>query len=71
MFPSLFSKKFVESFNICQLVKLHRATYPPSNTKYVHHFDVWGPASNSSIYGAKLLKGILKLIVLIMRRHLL
>ena len=60
MFPTLFLKESVESFkcDVCQFAKHHRATYSPSNNKSVHpfdliHSDVWGPASNSSISGAK------------------
>jgi len=60
MSPSLFSKEFVKSFkcDVYQLAKHHCATYPLSNTKSIHpfdlvHFDVWGPASNSSISGTK------------------
>jgi len=60
MFPSLFTKESVESFkcDVCQIAKHHRATYPSGNTKSVNpfdlvHSDVWGPASSSSISGAK------------------
>ena len=57
MFPSLFFEESEESFkcDVCQLAKHHHATYPPSNTNPFDlvHYDVWGPASNSRIFGAK------------------
>jgi len=60
MFPSLFSKEFVESFkcDVCQLAKHHWATCPPSNTISVHpfeltHSNLWGPTSNYSISSVK------------------
>ncbi|RDX83302.1 hypothetical protein CR513_35794, partial [Mucuna pruriens] len=59
MFPHLFTKESVESFNcdVCRFSKHHYATFSPSNNKSLEpfvliHSDVWGPASNF-ILGAK------------------
>ena len=43
MFPSLFFKEFVKSFkyDVCQFEKHHHVTYPSSNTKSVHSFDLF------------------------------
>ncbi|RDY12348.1 hypothetical protein CR513_02882, partial [Mucuna pruriens] len=54
MFPHLFSKKSVKSFNcdVYQFSKHYPATFSPNNNKSLVsfdliHFDVWGLASNS------------------------
>ncbi|RDX85688.1 hypothetical protein CR513_33085, partial [Mucuna pruriens] len=59
MFPYLFTKEYVKSFNcdVCQFSKHHRTIFSPSNNKILVpfnliHSNVWGPANNS-ISGAK------------------
>ena len=58
LFPHLFNKVSIESLHcdICQFAKHHR--FHPSNNKSIEpfdliHSDVWGPASNINITGAK------------------
>ncbi|RDX86492.1 hypothetical protein CR513_32168, partial [Mucuna pruriens] len=59
MFPHLFTKEFVESFNCddCQFLKQHRKTLSPNSNKSPVLFDfihsnVWG-LTNNFISGAK------------------